>query len=80
METIRYFADMADKFSNGHLRWTSRKNVEFLLSDSANIDPLIKELTEAGFPVGGTGASISNMVHTRAGSTATRPPPTPPAS
>ena len=31
------------------------------------------------FPVGGTGAGISNMVPPRAGCTATPPPPTPPA-
>jgi dissimilatory sulfite reductase beta subunit len=65
IETIRYFADMADKFCNGHLRWTSRNNVEFLLTDSGNIDPLIAELEGKGFPVGGTGASISNIVHTQ---------------
>ena len=63
--TIRKFADLADKYSGGHLRWTSRNNTEFLLTDPANIDPLIKELNDYGFPVGGTGASISNIVHTQ---------------
>ena len=63
--TLRLFADLADKYCDGHLRWTSRNNVEFLLADSANIDPLIADLKKAGYPVGGTGASITNIVHTQ---------------
>jgi len=63
--TIRKFADLADKYTGGHLRWTSRNNVEFLLTDEANIEPLKKELEEYGFPVGGTGNGISNIVHTQ---------------
>jgi len=63
--TIRMFADIADKYCGGHLRFTSRNNVEFLLSDESNIDPLIAELQENGFPVGGMGNSISNIVHTQ---------------
>lgn len=63
--TIRKFADLADKYSGGHLRWTSRNNVEFLLTEEKNIDPLVKDLSELGFPVGGTGNAISNIVHTQ---------------
>ncbi len=63
--TIRMFADLADRFSGGFLRFTSRNNVEFLLSDPANIDPLIAALKKEGFPVGGIGPSISNCVHTQ---------------
>jgi len=33
--TIRLFADLADQFCDGHLRFTSRNNVEFLLTDAA---------------------------------------------
>ena len=65
IETLRLFADIADEFSDGHLRWTSRNNVEFLLTDESNIDPLIAKLTAEGYPVGGTGASITNIVHTQ---------------
>jgi sulfite reductase beta subunit len=64
-ETIRLFADLATKYSEGYLRWTSRNNVEFLLTDQANIDPLITELQAAGYPVGGIGNTISNIVHTQ---------------
>ena len=63
IDTLRYFADLADKYSGGHLRFTSRSNVEFLMTDEGLIDPLIVELRAAGFPVGGIGASISSIVH-----------------
>jgi len=65
IDTIRLFADLADKYSGGYLRWTSRNNVEFLVTDPKNIDPLIAELTKAGYPVGGLGNAISNIVHTQ---------------
>ncbi len=63
--TIRLFADLADKYCDGYLRYTSRNNVEFLLTDESNIEPLIGELKKEGYPVGGIGASISNPVHTQ---------------
>ncbi|TFH67020.1 MAG: dissimilatory-type sulfite reductase subunit beta [Gemmatimonadales bacterium] len=62
---IRKFAELADKYSGGHLRFTSRHNCEFLLTDEANIDPLIADLAELGHPVGGIGAAISSIVHTQ---------------
>jgi len=65
IHTIRMFADLADKYCDGYLRFTSRNNVEFLLTNEANIEPLIAELKAANFPVGGTGNSITNIVHTQ---------------
>jgi len=62
---IRVFAALADKYCGGHLRFTSRHNVEFLLTDEANIDPLIADLAELGHAVGGIGAAISSIVHTQ---------------
>ena len=62
---IRKFAELAEKYSDGYLRFTSRNNVEFLLTKQENIDPLIKDLEAIGHPVGGTGNSISNIVHTQ---------------
>jgi sulfite reductase beta subunit len=63
--TIRLFADLAEKYCGGFLRFTSRNNVEFLLDNRANIEPLKKDLLALGFPVGGTNNAISNIVHTQ---------------
>ncbi|MCP4901596.1 MAG: dissimilatory-type sulfite reductase subunit beta [bacterium] len=63
--TVRKFAEIADKYCDGFLRFTSRNNVEFLLSDESKIEPLIAEVEAYGFPVGGMGNSISNIVHTQ---------------
>jgi len=65
IQKIRAYADLADKYCNGHLRFTSRNNVEFLTTDENNIDPLIKDLEALGHPVGGTGNALSNIVHTQ---------------
>jgi sulfite reductase beta subunit len=65
VQTLRLFADLADKYCGGYLRFTSRNNVEFLLDDPAKIEPLKKDLAAAGFPVGGTNNAISNVVHTQ---------------
>jgi sulfite reductase beta subunit len=63
--TIRQFADLADAYCDGYLRWTSRNNVEFLLTDPTKIDPLIRDVQALGYPVGGTGNQISSIVHTQ---------------
>ncbi|HKJ60937.1 MAG TPA: dissimilatory-type sulfite reductase subunit beta, partial [Hyphomicrobiales bacterium] len=65
IQSIRKFADLADKYCGGYLRFTSRNNIEFLLEDAANIEPLKQELAALGIPVGGTNNSISNIVHTQ---------------
>ena len=39
---IRRFAELADKYCGGHLRFTSRNNVEFLMADDKKIDAMIK--------------------------------------
>jgi dissimilatory sulfite reductase beta subunit len=65
VKTIREFADLADRYCGGHLRFTARHNIEFLLTDQAQVEPLIAELARMGFPVGGTGNSISSIVHTQ---------------
>ena len=63
--TIRWYAELADKYCDGHLRFTSRNNVEFLLVDEAKIEPLVAELAANGWPIGGMGNAISNIVHTQ---------------
>jgi sulfite reductase beta subunit len=65
VQTLRKIAELADRFSDGYLRFTSRNNVEFLLADPAKIEPLKMALAELGFPVGGTNNAVSNIVHTQ---------------
>jgi len=65
IDKIRMYCDLADKYCGGHLRFTSRHNVEFLLTDEDKIDSLIADLKEIGHPVGGLGNSISSIVHTQ---------------
>jgi sulfite reductase beta subunit len=65
ISSIRTFADLADKYCDGHLRFTSRNNVEFLLTDESKVEPLKKEVEELGYLVGGMGNAISNIVHTQ---------------
>src|SRR5512139_1186684 len=48
IETLRLFATIADEFCGGYLRFTSRNNVEFLLTDAARIEPLIARLQKEG--------------------------------
>lgn len=64
-DKIRKYADLAKKYCGGYLRFTSRHNVEFLLTEQANIDPLILDLKALGHPVGGIGNAISSIVHTQ---------------
>ena len=60
---IRDVCDIADQYCDGYVRFTSRHNLEFLVSDEAKVEPLITFLGEHGYPVGGTGHSITNPIH-----------------
>ncbi len=62
---IRMYCDLADKYCDGYLRFTSRHSVEFLTTKEENIDHLIADLKELGHPVGGIGNAISSIVHTQ---------------
>src|SRR4030067_2768008 len=64
-ETIREICDLAEKYCDGYLRFTTRNNVEVLVSDKSKMDPLLKELKEKKYSVGGIGPRISNIVHTQ---------------
>ncbi|HHY95724.1 MAG TPA: sulfite reductase, dissimilatory-type beta subunit, partial [Firmicutes bacterium] len=65
VDLVRQICDVADKYCGGYLRFTSRHNVEFLVSDKTKVEPLLAELKDKGWPVGGTGNSISNIIHTQ---------------
>jgi dissimilatory sulfite reductase beta subunit len=62
---VKELCDIADKFCNGYLRFTSRNNVEFLLTDPKNIAGIKDACKKMGVPIGATGHSVSNIVHTQ---------------
>ncbi len=69
---IREICEIADKHCGGHLRFTTRNNIEFMVDDKAKVEPLIQDLESRKFdggsfkfPVGGTGAGVTNIVHTQ---------------
>lgn len=64
VDYIRMLCDIADKYCDGYLKFTSRHAVEFIVTDEAKVEPLIKELTEKGLKVGGTGNSFKPIIHT----------------
>ena len=64
--TVRKICDIADRFCKGYLRFSMRTNVEFMVENKDEVEPLIEAIkTELGFPIGGTGPSISNISHTQ---------------
>jgi len=63
--TIRTMGDIADEFCDGHIRFTMRGSVEYMTTDESQIAALINRLEEAGFPVGGTGNSVTVLSHTQ---------------
>jgi sulfite reductase beta subunit len=69
---IREICEISEKHCDGYMRFTTRNNIEFLVDSEDKVKPLIEDLESrkfAGgsfkFPVGGTGAGISNIVHTQ---------------
>jgi dissimilatory sulfite reductase beta subunit len=72
VQTIREICEIADKHCGGHVRWTTRNNVEFMVDSKDKVEPLKKDLTSRKFdggsfkfPIGGTGAGMTNIVHTQ---------------
>ena len=63
--TIRKLCDIADTYADGHVRFTIRSNIEFMVADENKVAPLIEALSSNGFPVGGTGNSVSMVSHTQ---------------
>lgn len=72
VEHVREICDIADKYCDGYVRWTTRNNVEFVVDSEEKARALKKDLESrkhvAGsfkFPVGGTGTAITSIVHTQ---------------
>ena len=69
---IREICEIAEKHCDGHLRFTTRNNIEFMVDSEDKVEPLIQDLESRKFdggsfkfPVGGTGAGVTNIVHTQ---------------
>ncbi len=69
---IREICEIADKHCDGHIRFTTRNNIEFMVDSKDKVEPLKKDLLSRKqpggcfkFPIGGSGAGITNIVHTQ---------------
>jgi sulfite reductase beta subunit len=63
--TIRRLCGIADQFADGYVRFTVRSTIEFIVADEKKVKPLIEALEKGGFPIGGTGNSVSMIAHTQ---------------
>ncbi len=52
---VREICDIADKYCGGHVRFTTRHNVEFLVAEEARVEPLLAELAAQELPGGRRG-------------------------
>jgi sulfite reductase beta subunit len=69
---IREICEIADTHCGGHVRWTTRNNIEFMVDNKDKLEPLKNDLLRRKFPggslkfpIGGTGAGMTNIVHTQ---------------
>jgi len=72
VENVREICDIADKHCDGYMRFTTRNNIEFMVDSQDKVETLKKDLQSRKhvtgsykFPIGGTGAGITNIVHTQ---------------
>ena len=63
--TLRKLCDIGDEFADGHVHFTLRSNIEYLVAGQAKVAPLIAALEAAGFVVGGTQNSVAMISHTQ---------------
>ncbi len=63
--TVRRLCAIGDECADGFMRFTTRSNIEFMVTDEAKVAPLVARLEAEGFPVGGTGNSVSMISHTQ---------------
>ncbi len=62
---INLLCDIADEFGEGHVHFTIRSNMEIMVTDEAKVEPLVQAIEGAGYPVGGTGPSVTMISHTQ---------------
>jgi len=63
--TLRKLCDIGDEFADGHVRFTIRSNIEYMVDKEEKVEPLIKALGDAGFIVGGTQNTVAMISHTQ---------------
>ena len=63
--SIRRLCAIGDDCADGFVRFTTRSNIEFMVTDEARVAPLVARLEAEGFPVGGTGPAVSTISHTQ---------------
>lgn len=72
VEHVRELCEIGDKHCNGFFRFTTRNNIEFMVESLDKVQALKKDLASRKhvsgsykFPIGGTGAGVTNIVHTQ---------------
>ncbi len=66
VKMVEEYCKIADEFCDGYFRFTTRNNIEFMVTDKEKLEGLKKALAEKGnMPIGGTGHSVTNIVHTQ---------------
>lgn len=72
IQTLREACEIADKYCEGYLRFTTRNNIEFMVDSKDKVEALKADLMSRKFdggsykfPLGGTGAGMTNIVHTQ---------------
>lgn len=72
VEHLREICDLADKHCDGYVRFTTRNNIEFIVDSLEKAEGLKKDILNRKhvsgsykFPIGGTGAGVTNIVHTQ---------------
>lgn len=63
VSTMNNLLDIADKYCEGYIRFTSRFNASLMVPNEADVDKAIKECQKMGLPVGGTGHSLKAIIH-----------------
>jgi sulfite reductase beta subunit len=72
VEFVREICEIADKHCDGYVRFTTRNNIEFMVDSKDKVGPLKEDLASRKmpggsykFPIGGTGAGLTNIIHTQ---------------
>ena len=72
VEHVREICDIADKYCDGYVRFTTRNAIEFIVTSEDKMKALRDDLMSRKhvggsykFPIGGTGAGITGIVHTQ---------------